>query len=260
MKFPAMAAEQADVSEDAVLGGRLVLRQPRSGHRIGHDAILLAAACSAGPGDRLVDLGAGVGAAGLALAGRVAETSVTLVEIDPALVALARENAVRNGLGDRTRAVCLDVAAAPAAFVAAGLSPETADQVLMNPPFNPAQNPSGDDRRRLAHAATDEMLLQWVGTAARLLRPGGALTLIWRADGLTDVLNAMAAAFGAIAILPVYPKRGAAAIRVVVRAVKASRGPLALLPGLFLNDAAGKPTAEAEAVLRGGAPLRLVGD
>ena len=93
-----MAAEQADVSEDAVLGGRLVLRQPRKGHRVGHDAILLAAACSARPRERLIELGAGVGAAGLAVARRVDDLAVTLVEIDPALVALARENAARNSL------------------------------------------------------------------------------------------------------------------------------------------------------------------
>ena len=51
-----MAAEGARISEDAVLGGQLVLRQPRKGHRVGHDAILLAAACSATPRDHLVDL------------------------------------------------------------------------------------------------------------------------------------------------------------------------------------------------------------
>lgn len=255
-----MAAEQADVSEDAVLGGRLILRQPRGGHRIGHDAILLAAACSARPGDRLVELGAGVGAAGLAVAGRVEKAAVTLVEIDPALAALADENAARNGLGGRAHAVCLDVAAAPAEFAAAGLMPGAADQVLMNPPFNPARNPSRDDSRRLAHVAAQETLAQWASTAARLLRPGGAVTLIWRADGLGEVLAALAGAFGGIAVLPVYPKPGAPAIRLLVRGVKASRAPQTLLPGFLLNDEAGKPTLEAEAVLRAGAPLRLAAD
>src|SRR5580698_1936593 len=85
----------ADVSEDAILGGRLILRQPRRGHRFGHDAILLAAAVSARAGEHAVELGAGVGAAGLALAHRIGGLSVTLVEIDRALVALAAANAAR---------------------------------------------------------------------------------------------------------------------------------------------------------------------
>ena len=78
---------------DAVLGGRLHLRQPKRGHRVGHDAILLAAATAARAGEHAVDLGAGVGGAGLALARRVDGLQVTLVEIDEALAALAVENA-----------------------------------------------------------------------------------------------------------------------------------------------------------------------
>ena len=93
--------------------------------------------------------------------------------------------------------------------------------------------------------------------AARLLRPGGTLTLIWRADGLADVLRALDAAFGGVTVLPVHSKAGEPAIRVLVRAAKASRAPLALLPGLVLNDDAGVPTAQAESVLRGGAVLPL---
>src|SRR5580700_6778206 len=132
----------SDPTDDAVLGGRLRLLQPRTGHRVGHDAILLAAATAARAGEHAVDLGAGVGAAGLALAVRVAGLTVTLVEIDPALAQLGRDNAERNGLADRVRAVCLDVTASADAFAAAGLENESAHRVLMNPPFNASQNSS----------------------------------------------------------------------------------------------------------------------
>lgn len=252
-----MQNDAIEVSEDAVLGGRLVLRQPLKGHRVGHDAILLAAASSARAGDQVVDLGAGVGAAGLALARRVKDLTITLVEVDPALVALARENAAHNGLAEEVRVVCLDVAASNAAFAAAGLTAAAADHVLMNPPFNAGHNPSPDRARRLAHTAAPNLLALWLRAAAWLLRPGGTVTLIWRADAFDAVIAAMAADFGAIAVLPVHPKPGAPAIRVVVRAVKANSSPLSLLPGIFLNDAAGKPTAEAEAVLRDAAVLPL---
>jgi tRNA1(Val) A37 N6-methylase TrmN6 len=254
-----MAIELAGVSEDAVLGGRLILRQPRKGHRVGHDAILLAAACSARRGDRFVELGAGVGAAGLAVARRVDDLDVTLVDIDPALTALARENAVGNGLGERVRTVCIDVAAPREALAAAGLAAGAADHLLMNPPFNPPPHPSPDRDRRLAHVATEETLTTWLGVAASLLRHGGVLTLVWRADGLAEVLAALAADFGAIAVLPVHPKPQMPAIRILVRAVKAARTPPTILAGLLLNDEAGLPTAAAEAVLRGGAVLALAG-
>jgi len=251
--------ERSAVSEDAVLGGKLRLAQPKRGHRVGHDAMLLAAACPARAGERVVDLGAGVGAAGLALAARVPDITVTLLEIDPELAALAAANAKRNGLAARVGVVVLDVAAPARAFAAAGLRPESVARVLMNPPFNDPlrQRTSSDRGRRLAHAAPRGMLDGWVKTAARLLRPRGTVTLIWRADGLADVLGALASGFGAVTVLPVYPRSGEPAIRVLARATKASRAPLAVLPGLALNDLSGRPTQEAEAVLREGSSLPL---
>jgi tRNA1(Val) A37 N6-methylase TrmN6 len=247
------------LSEDAVLGGALRLRQPRRGHRVGHDAVLLAAACPAKPGEHVVDLGAGVGAAGLALAARARAIKVTLVEIDPDLAALAAENAELNGFSGRVRSITLDAAAPARAFAAVGLVPDSVARVLMNPPFNdPArQRPSPDRHRQLAHAAPRETLVAWIRTAARLLRPRGTLTVIYRADGLVSLGRTLEALFGAVAVLPVYPKPDHPAVRVLVRATKASHAPLSILPGLMLSDAGGTPTAQAEAVLRAGAPLPL---
>jgi tRNA1(Val) A37 N6-methylase TrmN6 len=249
----------AEVTEDAALGGRLRLKQPRRGHRVGHDAILLAAACPARAGERVVDLGAGVGAAGLALALRVAGIEVALVEVDAGLARLAAQNAQINGLATRVTSAVLDVGAPTRAFAAAGLGPESVARVLMNPPFNdPArQRASPDRRRRLAHVGPVGALAVWIKTAARLLRPRGTLTMIWRADGLAEVLQALAPAFGAATVLPIHPGEEQAAVRVLVRATKASGAPLVLLPGLVLNDRAGHPTAQAESVLRAGAALPL---
>jgi len=247
----------AGITEDAVLGGRLRLRQPRRGHRVGHDAILLAAACPARAGDAVVDLGAGVGAAGLALAARVPGTTVALVEIDQVLAALASENARLNRLEGRVRAVALDAAAPARAFAAAGLAADSVARVLMNPPFNDPerQRTSPDAARALAHAAPRALLVPWIRNAARLLRPRGTLTVIWRADGLADVLAALQPGFGAVAVVPVHPVADKPAIRLLVTAVKASRAPLTLLPALVLADASGRPTAAADAVLRDGAVL-----
>jgi tRNA1(Val) A37 N6-methylase TrmN6 len=247
------------LSEDGVLGGALRLRQPRRGHRVGHDAILLAAACPAATGERVADLGAGVGAAGLAVAMRVPDATVVLVEIDPDLAALAAENAALNGMAARVRSVALDAIGPARAFAAEGLGPESVDRVLMNPPFNDPgrQKSSPDRRRRLAHAAPRGELSAWIRTAARMLRPRGTLSLIHRADALVEVGRLLEPTFGAIVVLPVCPKPDEPAIRILVRATKASRAPLVLLPSLVLNDSAGNPTPEAEAALRGGVPLPL---
>lgn len=249
---------QADHTDDAVLGGRLRLTQKKKGHRVGHDAILLAAATAAKPGDRVADFGAGVGAAGLALASRVGGIDVTLIERDAELAAIASENITRNGLGDRARSIALDVSAPLEEWAAFGMTPGSFDGVMMNPPFNSAQQQvSPDPVRRAAHAAHDGTLDAWIASSSRLLHSAGTLTMIWRADGLGEVLQALDGDFGGIAVLPVHGRSGQPAIRVLVRAAKGSRAPMTLLPGLDLNDSSGRPTAAAEDVLRHAGVLRL---
>jgi tRNA1(Val) A37 N6-methylase TrmN6 len=253
-------SELADTTEDAFLGGRLLLRQPRRGHRAGHDAILLAAATDAKASERVVEFGAGVGAAGFALAKRVAGIELMLVDIDEGLLTLARENSARNGIA--CQAIALDIGAKAGVFAAAGLAPDSADRVLMNPPFNDEvrHQPSPDADRRAAHEARSTSLDVWVHAARRLLRPGGTLTLIWRADGAGEVLAALGRGFGGVVVLPVHPRADAAAVRVLVQAEKGSAAPLRLLPPLVLNGDAGKATSRTEAILRGEETLALARD
>lgn len=250
-----MTGARSDVGEDAFLGGRLRLYQPLSGHRAGHDAMLLAAATPAKPGDRVVDFGAGVGVAGFAVATRIAGIDLRLVERDQALADLARRNAVLNAIAAR---VCiLDVTGRAETFASVDLGSDSADVVLMNPPFNDSERhrPSPDQNRRAAHVAEPATLEAWVHAARRLLKSGGVLSLIWRSDGLAEVLAALGRGFGGVAIRPVHPDAGKPAIRILVRAVKGSRAPLRLCPGLMLTDQTGLPTKEAQDVLAGGQAL-----
>jgi tRNA1(Val) A37 N6-methylase TrmN6 len=251
----ATMADPGEITEDLFLDGRLRLRQPRRGHRAGHDALLLAALVPARPGQRVVEFGAGVGAAGLAVASRVGALDLALVEIDPALAALAAANAAANGVA--AQVVRLDVTAGAAEFSAAGLGPDSADMVLMNPPFNdPARHrASPDPGRQAAHMATVDTLAAWVHAARRVLRPGGVVSLIWRADGLADVLGALDRGLGSVEVIPVHPEVASPAIRVLVRAVKGGRAPLVLHPPLVLGDGEGHSSAAARAVLGGQAAL-----
>jgi tRNA1(Val) A37 N6-methylase TrmN6 len=249
----------SDVTDDAVLGGRLRLLQPRKGHRVGHDAILLAAATPAQPHDWVVDLGAGVGAAGLAVAVRVPGVFITLVEIDPSLAALAIENANRNGFSERAKVIACDVAAPRDQLVGAGLAPASTNAVLMNPPFNDpsTQMASPDPQRRAAHVGQSGLLTGWVKTAAWLLQPGGTLTTIFHADRVAELLLSLEVAYGAIRVLPIRGRPDRPPIRVIARAVKGGPGSRVTLPDLVLAGVDGKPSEAADAVLRQGAALML---
>lgn len=244
-------------TEDAFLGGQLRLRQPRSGHRAGHDAMLLAAATPARAGDRVVDFGAGVGAAGLAVARRVAGTELVLVEIDEALAGLARENAASNAIA--ADVIVLDIASAAGAFAAVGLAADSVDIVMMNPPFNdPARHRASPHKaREIAHVARAATLQSWVHAARRILKSGGVLTLIWRADGLAEVLTALERGFGSLVILPVHGAATTPAIRVLIRAVKGGKAPTRIHSGLMLNDEPGVPNKRVQDILEGKGVLPL---
>ncbi len=248
---------QTEFTEDAFLGGQLHLRQLRSGHRAGHDAMLLAAATPARPGDRVVDFGAGVGAVGLAIARRVPGIELVLVEIDQQLASLARGNAESNAIP--AEIIVLDLTSAADAFAAAGLSPDSADVVLMNPPFNDSarHRASPDKARETAHMATATTLESWIHAARRILKSGGILTLIWRADGLAEVLAALDRGFGSLAILPVHGDAKMPAIRVLVRAIKGGRAPIQIHAALVLNDGSTLPNEQVQEILAGKAVLPL---
>ena len=244
-------SDSGQFTEDAFLGGQLRLRQPKSGHRAGHDAMLLAASTPARSGDRVVDLGAGVGAAGLALARRVAGIELVLVEIDPGLAALARGNAAANALA--ADVVVLDVTSDASAFAAAGLTPDSADVILMNPPFNDSERhrASPDKAREIAHMATATTLESWIHAARRILRSEGVLSMIWRAEGIAEVLAVLDRGFGSLRILPVHADSGSPAIRVLVRAIKGGKAPTQIHSAVMLKDESALPNKWLHEILAG---------
>ena len=235
------------VTEDALLGGRVRLRQPRDGYRAAIDPVLLAAAVPLRAGERVLDLGCGAGAVFLCLLAREPGLAVTAVERDPATAALARANAASNGFGDRAEVVEADVAALPPDWRAGGF-----DQAVSNPPYLPAEraDPSPHAGRAAAGVEAGPDLAVWVGRARRCLRHKGRLTMVHRADRLGDLLAALDG-FGEVVVFPLWPRAGQEAKRVIVTARKGVRSPLRLAAGLVLHAERGGYTEEADAALRG---------
>jgi tRNA1(Val) A37 N6-methylase TrmN6 len=258
MSEPSAGSDDIATSEDALLAGRLVLRQPVKGHRTGSDAILLAAAAPREGISRLVDVGAGVGAVGLAILQRVAGASADLVEQDADLAALAMENAARHGLRERIRVVRVDVTRADERR-AAGLADASADLVVTNPPFFEAQNvrASPHAMRASAHVfarrspADAAPLEAWILGCLAPLRAGGRFIMIHRPEALAQILGVFARRLGGVAILPIHPNADAPAHRILVAGVKGARGPTSLRPGLALHDSRGAFTPHVEAIHRG---------
>jgi tRNA1(Val) A37 N6-methylase TrmN6 len=153
----------------------------------------------------------------------------------------------------------LDVTTGADAFAAHGLAPDSVDVVLMNPPFNDSarHRASPHQARSIAHVAAPATLENWVHAARRILKSGGVLTLIWRADGLAEVFSALERGFGSLAVLPVHGEATKPAIRVLVRAVKGGKAAMRIEPGLMLNDELTTANKRVAEILAGKAVLPL---
>lgn len=248
-----------ETREDAFLNGRLRLSQPQSGYRAGMDALLLAAAIEAEPGQLLLEAGCGAGAALLAAATRLDQTRFWGIEKAPCMAELARANVSRNALEARVAIIegdCLRHPAIPLADPISAHMPEITvfDGVFCNPPFDdakhgPAPSPAREHAYR-THAAIED----WIKALANRLRGGAALTLIHRAHRLPEIMRALEGRLGGIEVCPVRPRAAEAAKRVLVRARKGSRAALRLYAGLDLHDDSGnKHSARAQALWQGGA-------
>ena len=241
-----------ELAEGALLAGRVRYWQDRGGYRTGIEPILLAAACPARPGERVLELGTGAGAALLCLAARVPGVRGVGIELDAAMAALARRNLAANGTES---IVVAEVDAA--AFTADA----PFDHAISNPPWHDAASmPSPVPGRRRAKQAGIGLLAAWCGAAARALRPGGTLTLVLPAALAGEAFTVLAGAeLGAPALFPLWPREGRPARLVLLQARRGARGPARVLPGAVLHAGAGW-SAWADGVLRDGTAISMSGD
>lgn len=241
----------AATTDNMLLDGRVVLRQPMNGYRAAIDPVLLAAAVRAKAGQKILDVGCGTGAAMFCLAARVPGLVLTGLEIQAEHAALAAEGIVLNKLTD----ACIitgDITRVPSDLC------DAFDIVLTNPPYGDSGTPPPNESLAVAHMEGEVDVAAWIKGCLACLKPKGRLVMIHRADRLSDILAALSKGAGDMRILPIYPKAGQAARRVIVDAGKGRQSPDTLLPGLVLHEEGGAYTDQAEDILRRGQALSIL--
>lgn len=243
---------------DAFHRGRFHLIQPaEKGHRSGVDAMILASIVPHDFSGRVADLGAGAGAAGLAVLSRCQNATATLIERSDFMADFARGSlALPENLAFTGRAEVLeaDVALSGKARTAAGLTDNSYDFAIMNPPFNQATDRSTPDPIKAeAHVMTKGMMEQWIRTAAAILKPGGSIGIIARPASITELLDALQRRFGSLIIVPVQPRPQEAAIRIVIKGIKGSRAGLSFYPALVMHHETGNGFTERATAINNGA-------
>lgn len=246
---------------DAFHRGNFHLVQPKgAGHRAGMDAMMLAAAVPSAFAGRLADFGAGAGAAGLAVASRCAKSHVVLIENSAEMLGFAERTIAHpsnDALRGRVSVLAADVSLSGAKRTEAGLGDGAFDFVIMNPPFNAGHDrATPDELKRGAHVMPHDLFESWIRSAAAVVKPRGGIAVIARPQSIGEILAALGGRFGRTEILPIHPRPDAAAIRIVVRGVRASRAGLSLMPPLFLHEAGSdRFSARADDINNGRASL-----
>jgi tRNA1(Val) A37 N6-methylase TrmN6 len=229
-----------------VLNHRLQLKQPEDGFKTSIDAVLLAASCPAKDGDHVLDLGCGVGSAGLCLIKRLPQARLTGIDIQADHVAIAADNAALNKCSARAQFITADIQ---------DFTAQRFDHVICNPPYLEAgrysNSPKAKKAKAIAHTAGADNLAAWLAAVHRNLKSGGSLSLIHRADQIDKIILTLGKRFGATEIIPLWPKSGTAAKRVIIRTIKDRKSPATLHAGLVLHKRGGGYTRAAENILRG---------
>jgi tRNA1(Val) A37 N6-methylase TrmN6 len=231
-----------------VLNRRVRLLQPARGFRTSLDSVMLAAACKAETAENILDLGCGVGGAGFCVLHRVPGARLTGIDIQDDHIDLARSNIALNQMENRARFECMDIRDDIG---------ERFDHVICNPPYMEAgtHTPSPSERKAMAHGHGETILQDWLDAGFRALKSGGSFTIIHRADQADKIILGLGRRFGAVEIIPLWPRQGEQAKRLVIRAIKDRKSPATLHAGLVLHKADGGYTEDTENILRNGAPL-----
>ncbi len=237
-----------ETPEIHVLDHKVRLLQAGDGFRTSMDSVFLAAACPAITGDRILDMGCGVGGASFCLLWRVAGASITGVDIQEDHIDLARQNIALNNMDGRTDFVAGDIRDFKAA--------ERFDHVICNPPYLEAGTYTVSSLEKkataLGHDGTDVVLKDWIDAGWAAIKSGGSFTMIHRADMTDKIVLGLGKRFGAIEIIPLWPRAGEEAKRVIIRAIKDRKTPSRLHAGIVLHEGTDGYTQEADDVLRGG--------
>lgn len=253
-----------ETTRDKFHDGSFEVLQPSGrGNRSGLDALLLAATLPKNSSGVLADLGAGAGVAGLAALNLNHDLELLAVEKNPVMAELARKSLQLNGNSSfysRTKIIEHDICASGVDRLKAGLANDCVNHIIMNPPYNSSrERPPQDPMKAEAFMMGEGGIDSWFRTAAAILRPGGTIAIIYRTENLGEVLACSQGRFGGLEIMPIHSRADEAAKRIIVRGTRASRAPMAIVPGFVVHNEDGSFTEKADAIFKGKAHLDFIG-
>ena len=242
-----------EFTKDSFLGGGIRIWQPKKGYRAGIDPILLAATVNVSAGQKVLDLGCGVGTASFAIGYRVKNVELYGIEIQKVFADLADLNSKENGIE-------LQVECSNISNLSSNITSKNFDHVIANPPyFDRKSSVRGINLSKEKSFGDTRPISEWLKVAAKRAKPKGFVHFIVRSDRLMEIFTNMPNSLGSLVITPVISRKNENAKLTILHAKKNGRAgfiissPIVLHP--LKSDSREKYVPEVDKVLRNGASL-----
>ena len=242
-----------EFTKDSFLGGGIRIWQPKKGYRAGIDPILLAASVNVSAGQKVLDLGCGVGTASFAIGYRVKNVELYGIEIQKVFADLADLNSKENGIEFQVE--CTDIS-----NLSSNITSKNFDHVIANPPyFDRKSSVRGINVSKEKSFGDTRPISEWLKVAAKRAKPKGFVHFILRSDRLIEIFTNMPNSLGSLVITPVISRKNENAKLTILHAKKNGRAgfiissPIVLHP--LKSDSREKYVPEVDKVLKNGASL-----
>lgn len=216
-----------EFTKDAIMGGKIIIKQPSKGYRVGIDAILLASLVEANDGDKVLDMGAGVGSISLCLLKRLPLLNVTSIEKNTVYFNTSKENKDINTFAQHYTPILFDIVDYKnSSNVHKELKEAFFDVIVSNPPYYCADsnNISPSPLKKVANTESSAKLQDFINAAYYFLKHQGSLYMIHNSNRLSEIVNlATSNKWGGITVYPIYSFVNSKALRVIIKMQKLSK-------------------------------------
>lgn len=225
-------------TDDHILNGKILLRQPKKGYRVAIDPIILASIIDVKDNQTVLDVGCGVGAISLILKRKNCSAKITSIDIDENMCNLCRYNSEKNSLELNIKNIGIENMPKQDLY----------DFVITNPPFFSKGSSRISEVKRLANFETME-LFEWISLCMKQLKNKGIFAIIHDASRIGDILAAIKGQAGATEIIPIFPKENKEAIRIMVKCIKGSFSKTKIHRGIVIHSEDGRYSKIAKKIL-----------
>ena len=242
-----------EITKDSFLGGGIEIWQPKKGYRAGIDPILLAASVNVSAGQKVLDLGCGVGTASFAIGYRVKNVELYGIEIQKVFADLADLNSKENGIEFQVE--CTNISK-----LSSNITSKNFDHVIANPPyFDRKSSVRGINLTKEKSFGDTRPISEWLKVAAKRAKPKGFVHFIVRSDRLMEIFTNMPNSLGSLVITPIISRKNQNAKLTILHAKKNGRAGFIISSPIILHplksDSRKKYVPKVDKVLRNGASL-----